>query len=159
MSQSGASDYSGAILGVLLAMWFFRDESTKPLTVRVTEVLCDQSWSNTGTCPGKLSAGSDLYFELNSSSRAASMTVKRKADASPWYVNTLIFKDCAIVDESNWECGEKASADSGEPIGMRDGAYYRGFPPPYGLSVRGIVGWRYWLNKIYGPNSSYVGSG
>jgi hypothetical protein len=158
MSQSGTSDFGGAFIGALMAIWFFGDGGQKTETVRVTEVVCDQAWTDSGACPGKLAAASDLNFQLNARSGAVAMTVKQNRDVSQWFVRSEIYKDCAIVDASNWECRVKVTDELSESIGMRDGLYYRNSPPPFGFDVRGIAGLRYWWNKVSGPENSYVGS-
>jgi len=109
-------------------------------TANVIEIRCDGSWTQDYLCTGKIKAASRLAFEINPITKSVLLIVEESS--GDWYITSNIYKDCAIVDSDNWECG------STEKIGVLGGRYRRHSEGSFSYDVRGVSGWRYWAVRF-----------
>ena len=119
-------------------------------SVGVIEEKCDGDWRDDSLCNGKLVEGSRLDFHINPVSKSVIFTVDK--NSGDWFVTSVSYKDCAIVDSDNWEC------ESGyEKIGMHKGIYKRYSLSPYTYQIGGLTGWRYWLHRLSLKEAALIG--
>lgn len=115
----------------------------------VVEISCEGTWDTGSVCNGTLTASSRLEFLINPLTRSVFLTVDQSN--SNWFIQSRIYKDCAIIDSDNWECGDS------EKIGMRDGVYRRYSEGAFSYEIRGVSGWRYWAMRFGRPRLAFLG--
>lgn len=137
------------LFAILMSLLGGCTNSILPGSANVVEIDCDGIWVKERVCIGAIKPRSFLAFAINPVTRSVSLEVGK--DDRVWLTDVVLFKDCAIIDSENWECG------AAEKIGMFAGNYRRHQEGLLGYDIRGVAGWRYWAVRVGFTDLAFLG--